>query len=363
MTFVKPGSSGNTYLRQYLIETVQQALATAWTPGATVAVLLDGQPVVVSGVGYRDSERLTVLDAHAQFYIYSVTKTLLATVILQLMEHGRVALDAPAQMYLTELSLDTSVTIRQLLNHTSGLPDYGALAAYREALQADPTHPWTDDEFLTHTLSQGFVFAPGHGWRYSNIGFLLLRRLIENVMRTSLHTALHRQIFAPLGLQHTFVADTLDDAGRLTPGYSSFFRSDNELQDVRGLYHPGWVAHGVVVATAPELAQIIDALFTDRLLTVRSRAAMLEPVLVPHQHPLFQQPAYGLGVMIDPQSSYGIIAGHGGGGPGYSAGALHIPNVHGHRITSIVLGNRDQDDLGLRTAFALATILGNMLGT
>jgi D-alanyl-D-alanine carboxypeptidase len=206
------------------------------------------------------------------------------------------------------------------------------------------------------------VFAPGYGWRYSNIGFLLLRQLIETLMRASLRTVLDRHIFIPLGLQHTFLADTLTDAHHLTPGYSSFFRSDNEVQDVRRLYHPWWVAHGVVVATAPELACIIDAIFTGRLLTAHSRAAMLEPVLVPYQHPCFQQPAYGLGVMLDPQSSYGLIAGHGGGGPGYSAGVLHLPDVDGHHITSVVLANRDQDDLGLGMAFKLATILGNALG-
>jgi D-alanyl-D-alanine carboxypeptidase len=121
------------------------------------------------------------------------------------------------------------------------------------------------------------------------------------------------------------------------------------------------VSHGVVISTAPELARLIDALFTGRLLGAERRAAMLEPVLVPHQHPLFQQPAYGLGVMIDPQSRYGVIVGHGGGGPGYSAGALHLPDVHGHRITSIALANRDQDDLGLSLAFQLAMVAADAL--
>jgi D-alanyl-D-alanine carboxypeptidase len=290
-----------------------------------------------------------------------VTKSLLATVILQLVEQARIALDTPVQVYLTQLPLDTPVTVRQLLNNTGGIPNYYALPAYFEALKADPTHSWTSDEFLIYTLPQGLTFAPGQGWGYSNIGFLLLRRVIEEVMNASLRTALHEQLFAPLDLQHTFVAQTLEDARQLTPGYSAFFRSDGSLQDVRPVYHPGWVSHGVVVATASELARVIDALFTCELISPQSLAAMLEPVLVPSKHSLFQQPAYGLGLMIDPQSQYGIIAGHGGEGPGYSAAALHIPDIHGRRITSIALANRDQHDLGLRMAFTMATILGDTL--
>jgi D-alanyl-D-alanine carboxypeptidase len=259
------------------------------------------------------------------------------------------------------LALDTPVTIRQLLNHTSGLPDYGALPTYQEAVHTHPTHPWTDDDFLVQTLSNGLAFTPGQGWGYSNLGFLLLRQVVEVVTGNSFGTALHKQIIVPLGLQKTFVAHTLDDARHLTPGYSTLFQRDTLVQDVRSSYHPGWVAHGVVVSTAPELVCIIDSLFSGHLLTALSGAAMLEPVLVPYQHTFFQEPAYGLGVMIDPQSRYGLIAGHGGDGPGYSTGALHIPNVHGHRVTSIVLANRDQDDLGLRMAFTLAMTVADLL--
>ncbi len=352
----------NTDFQQQLVEQVQQGLAATATPGAAVALLLDGQPVLVSGVGFRDPQQTTALDSDAQFYIYSVTKSLLATVILQLVEQGRIALDTPVQIYLPQLPFDTPVTIRQLLNHTAGLPDYGGLPAYTQALQADPTQPWGDDEFLTHTLAQGFRFAPGQGWSYSNIGFLLIRRVIEAALNTSLRAAMHSQIVASLDLRQTFVAETLADVQQLTPGYSQFFRADNGLQDIRLFYHPGWVSHGVVVSTAPELAQMIEALFTGRLLSPQSRAAMLEPVLLSFTHPYFQQPAYGLGVMIDPQSRHGIIAGHAGGGPGYSAGALHLPHVHGHRITSVVLANCDRDDLALRTAFQLAMLLADELG-
>lgn len=357
MTFNNPGPAQQPALHQRLMAAVSQALATTATPGAAVALVLDGRPVFVSGVGFRDREQTTALDADAQFYVYSVTKTLLATVILQLVEHEQIALDTPVQTYLPEMPLETPVTIRQLLNHTGGLPDYGGLPIYAASLRADPTHAWTAAEFLAHTLPQGFRFPPGQGWAYSNIGFLLLGQVIAAVLHTPLHTALHDRLFAPLGLRHTFLARTLADVRSLTPGYSSLFTADDTLQDIRALYDPGWVSHRVVVSTAGELARLTDAILTGDLLRPHSRAAMLTPVVVPHKHPLFRQPAYGLGLMIDPQSSYGVLAGHGGGGPGYSAGVLHVPNVHGHTITSVALANRDQPDLGLQIAFKLIELL------
>ncbi len=86
-----------------------------------------------------------------------------------------------------------------------------------------------------------------------------------------------------------------------------------------------------------------------------------DSVFVPATHPLFRQPAYGLGLMIDPRARYGVIAGHGGGGPGYAAGALHVPDVHGRRITSVALANRDQPDLGLQIAFTMTMMLADTL--
>lgn len=350
-------------LTHQLIEQVHTALIAAETPGASIALLLDDQPIVVSGVGFRDLDRTAALDASAPLYIYSVTKTLIATVILQLVEQTALDLDTPITSYLAELPLPPSITVRRLLNHTGGVPDYGGLAAYSAALTADPTQPWTAAEFLARTLPSGPVFPPGEGWRYSNIGFLLLRLLIERHTQRSLHAVLHERIFVPLGLQHTFVAESLADASALTPGYSTELSSDGALIDIRPLYHPGWVSHGVVVSTALELARILDAVFAGRLLRASSRAAMFEAVPVPIEHPFFQQPAYGLGVMIDRQSRHGVIVGHGGGGPGYVAGALHLPNAHGRRITSVVLANRDHHDLALRTAFTLATTLADALAT
>lgn len=348
-------------LRHSLAQSVRQLLADAGAPGAGLALLLDGQPLLVAAAGYRDLERTVAITSAAQFYLYSLTKSLLAAAILQLVAPGRLALDTPVQAYLPQVSLAAPVTVRQLLNHTGGIPDYSDLPSYYEAVKARPAHPWTPGEFLAATLPRGLDFAPGQAWRYSNVGYLLLRQLLERVTGGSLQAALTHHIFAPLGLQQTFVAASLADARSLAPGYSQFFSPDGSLQDIAPLYHPGWVSHGLVISTAPETARMFDALFAGRLLSPQLLAEMLVPILVPDQHPLFRQPAYGLGLMIDTQSKYGVMAGHGGGGPGYSAGALHFTGVNGRRITSVALANRDQPDLGLNLAFTMATLLADFV--
>ena len=346
--------------RQQLIAVVQRALREAAAPGAAVAVWVDGRPLLHTGIGFQDVAQKTALAADARFYIYSITKTLIAIATLQLADQGKLALDDAVQKYLPGLPLDTPVTVRQLLNHSGGLPDYGGMAAYHEAVREKPGQPWLPEHFLERTVANGLAYAPGEGWGYSNVGFLVLKLLLEQIMNASLHQVLARQIFATLGLQHTFVAESLADAQDLTPGYSTLFSVDDSLQEVTSQYHPGWVAHGVVVSTALELARILAATFGYQLLTPALLEAMLDPVLVPGRHPLFRQTAYGLGVMIDPESPYGAVVGHGGGGPGYSTAALTFPDVAGRQVISVALANRDQPDLGLTIAFDLVDTLARM---
>jgi D-alanyl-D-alanine carboxypeptidase len=335
-------------------QAIAAELHAAQCPGATASIIVDGEPLWSMGVGKRDLAGHDPLDATAPFYVYSTAKTMLAVAVMRLVEQQRLRLDAPVQEYLPTLPLAARVTARQLLNHTGGIPDYGGMPEYSEAFMTNPENPWTTVDFLKRVLARGLLFEPGHGWAYSNIGYLIVRLLLERIHGVPLRVVLDNDIFQPLGLTKTFVADSLSDTTTLTPGFSAFFTSDNRLENIVPIYHPGWVSHGAVVSTAHELAMIYDALFAGTLLRAESIGEMLEPVLVPHQHPLFRQPAYGLGLMIDAQPARGFLAGHGGGGPGYSIGAIHTRDSEGRRITCAACANRDQSELGLRLAFALA---------
>lgn len=154
---------------------VEHSLYESETPGAAFAVYMNGQPFLETSVGHQDIKREVSLPNDAKFYIYSITKSLLATASLSLVDQGQLNLDVSVQFYLPNFSLDTSVTLRQLLSHTSGLADYGETSAYKDALIATPNSPWSVESFLDFAKMQGLRFAPGKGWAYSNIGYLLLR--------------------------------------------------------------------------------------------------------------------------------------------------------------------------------------------
>src|SRR5260370_34446292 len=164
----------------------------------------------------------------------------MATPPLQLGQQGRFALDTAVHTYLPTLPLATPVAVRQLLSHAGGIPDYGGMPDYFDAVRATPTQPWTSDGFVTPTLAGGLTFPPGQGWAYSNIGYLIIRRLIEQISGLPFRAVLQRSLFAPLGLRHTFVAETLEEASVLTPGYSAVFSTNGELADIHALYHPVW---------------------------------------------------------------------------------------------------------------------------
>ena len=290
------------------IAAVRKKLLEAHAPGASVAVLVDGEALFVEGIGFKDREQRKPLGEDARFYIYSITKTMIAVAVLQLVQQGRLALDDPVQAHVPELPLEAQITLRQLLSHRGGLPDYGMLPAYNDALRAHPQQAWSPAQFLEQSLQSGLRFAPGQGWQYSNIGYLLLKLALEAVQEAPLHVVLQEQLFSPLGLPATMVATSLGGVDSLTPGYTTM-------------------------------------------------ESMVKPHLVPVKHAYFQQPAYGLGLMLDPQSPYGPVAGHGGGGPGYATAAFAFPSVDGHSVICTVLANQDEPDLGLEIIYALLPLI------
>lgn len=352
---------GNRDIEARVMAAVAAELREAETPGAAIALLRSGETVLEAGVGYADLQQQYPLPSDARFYIYSITKPLLATVAMNLVQAGRLDLDASLAPQFAQIpyAVESPVTLRQLLSHTGGLPGYGDGTAYIEALQTHPRQAWTTETFLQVAREQGQLFLPGTGWAYSNIGYMLLRLILSQETGLSMSEYLAEWIFRPLGLQHTFVPETLEQAQGLTPGYSQLLTGD-DLQNVAPLYHPGWVSHGVVVSTAGELGKIMDALFAGTLLAPERLRQMLEPLHVfDFEHPQIGKIGYGLGLCLGLDSPYGMVAGHNGAGPGYVTGAFHLSNVQGQPTTAVALVNRDRHelDLGTRIAFAIVHAL------
>jgi D-alanyl-D-alanine carboxypeptidase len=266
-----------------------------------------------------------------RFLVYSITKTFTAALILRLCEEGKLQLDYAVARWFPDVPRASRMTIRHLLNHAAGIPDYGGLAAYHNELRSSPKRPWSFDRFATETFRRGLLFEPGTGWSYSNPGYMLLKGIAEQVGGNSYAELIADYITGPLDLRDTAVVESLDDMRSLAPGTSCFLAPNGEARDIREYYHPGWVSHGVIASSCTDVARFLDALFGAVLLSRRFIDEMLELTLLGgspederNSSPLRPaSPGYGLGVMGDPDSPWGLLVGHNGGGPCYSASGFH----------------------------------------
>jgi D-alanyl-D-alanine carboxypeptidase len=248
---------------------------------------------------------------------------------LQLCERGALHLEDRLSRWFPDVDRSDRITLRQLLNHTAGIPDYGGSQVYHDAVRSSPSDPWSFARFAAETFDKGLAFEPGQGWEYSNPGYMLAKRIVELASGSSFATLVAERIADPLELRRTFVAESMDDLATLVPGMSRLVSQDGGEHDVRTRYHPGWVSHGVVASTSTDIAKFFDGLFSGRLVAAASLAEMLDAVVVPvtPEEPRVRKPSYGLGLMIDPESPWGLIAGHNGGGPGYTGSAFHARDL------------------------------------
>ncbi len=283
-----------------------------------------------------------------RYLIYSLTKTFIAVLFCHLADRGELSLDDRLGAFVADPRLP-DVTLRQLLDHTAGIPDYGD-AAYAAAVRERPTEPWSDEELLAHALAR----PAREEWTYSNAGYLLLRRILDETQAGGFAGALERELTAPLGMTQTSLALELDELFGLAPGISA--QIGPGTRDVRGRYHPRWVGHRTAISTAGDLRRFWTALAGGTLLG-RSFDDLLRLVPVGVEAYGFGPPSYGLGVMGDPEWPAGVLIGHGGGGPGYGAAAFAL--VRPEPMVAVVLKGEDGD--GSAETEALASLQGQTL--
>jgi D-alanyl-D-alanine carboxypeptidase len=248
--------------------------------------------------------------------------------VCRLAEQARLDLDEPLARWFPDVPASQRISLRQVLGHRAGLPDYGALPDYHGDLARRPRTPWTFEEFADRTYRRGLAFQPGRGWAYSNPGYMLLRSVVEREAGESFGHAVSRWIAGPLGLDSWSVPIGIDDLRELAPSRSAAVTGGGERLDVRSVYHPGWVAHGTVAGTASDTVRFLDALAGGRVVLPSTLDQMTDLSPVPPSHvPVggieWVTPSYGLGLMGDPDGPLGPIWGHNGGGPGYTSGAFH----------------------------------------
>jgi D-alanyl-D-alanine carboxypeptidase len=321
-----------------------------------IAVRIDGR-LVVSALFDADGESLGA--QNVRFSIYSITKTLTALCVLRLHEQGRLDIERPLSELRPELPFPPSLTLAEVLRHRGGLPDYGPLHAYHRAVSERPSEPWSEQQFLDVALVKGLLFQPGASFAYSNIGYMLVRQILQQVSGGSFRQALAEHVAGPLSLQDTFVAEQISDWSTCIVGHGRDF-GGGEYADVRSRYHPGWCAPGVAVSTVEDTTSIFDSLFGGQLLRPATLAQMRELVPLHEKHPPSVTPSYGLGLMGDPDDPRGPSFGHAGGGPGYRVTCTCLPSSRLGRLTVAAFCNSSEaSDVHERANDVLETILSD----
>lgn len=260
---------------------------------------------MISAVLDRNGNLLRDDAPEALFPWWSFTKPVIAALVLRRAEEGGVDLDAPLP--------GEPFSLRQLMQHRSGLHDYGPLPAYKSAVTAGQA-PWPPEDLLATVRAEGPAFMPGEGWLYSNAGYLLLRHWLEQQHGAALAEIMRSEIMGPLGLAAR-VAETPEDFETLH-------------WDAQG-YHPGWVYHGCLMGTALEAARLLHALLHGGLLSPDACAAMLardmEGPAIPGR--VWSGIGYGLGLMNGDAPGVGTVLGHSGCGPFSANLVAHFPDL------------------------------------
>ncbi|WP_372659944.1 serine hydrolase domain-containing protein [Amycolatopsis kentuckyensis] len=296
-------------------------------PGAE-AVIQDGHRTRVVRSGAGDVTTGKPFPRNGSFRAGSVTKSFVATVVLQLAGEGRVKLDAPVERYLPGLLPDRRITVRQLLQHTSGIPDY--LQEFDlsdpEALRHRGASP---EELVTLALKHPALFPPGTSWSYSNTNYIVAGMLAEKVTGRALGDLIAQRITRPLGLRDTYLPRRGDEklpdphAVGYTPDLVDFSDFDATIAG----------AAGGLVSTPADLDRFYGALLGGRLLRPAELAEMKRTVPADLGVPGAR---YGLGVGSIPLSC-GEFWGHEGGIIGFTNLAGVGPG--GRRVTVVLNQN------------------------
>ncbi|MEV0574779.1 serine hydrolase domain-containing protein [Streptomyces sp. NPDC050392] len=299
------------------LRTVMDRLTTVdGGPGALVDVRnRRGSTVLTSGVS--DIVSRAPVDPRSRFRIGSMTKPFVATVMLQLAGKNRVDLDSPVERYLPGLvrghgdaveggSDGRVITVRQLLQHTSGLPDYLEHLNPQEILE-DPLAHRDTRELVDVALAHPSEFDPGKEWRYSNTNYLLAGMIIEKVTGRTYGEEIHRRIIAPLGLAATSAPG--DSPAIPGPHPRGYVRpgEDAPLVDLTAFNPSVAGAAGGMISSGDDVNTFLDALLGGRLL----RPAQLREMMTTRRT---GDPgrAYGLGLESRRLPCGGLAWGHTG---------------------------------------------------
>ena len=298
------------------IDAIFSAATSPDAPGLAVLVRRNGRAVFERGYGLRDLRTKAKIDAHSNFRLASFTKQFTAMAILLLVHDGKLRYEQTlAEIFPDFPAYGKTISIRNLLNHTSGLPDYEDLMDAVEKIKGpvwSPEHQIQDDEVLALLKQEkSGKFAPGTSWSYSNSGYVVLGLVVAKVSGKSYGEFLQERIFAPLKLNHTLVYQKgKNEVSNRVFGHS---KEADAFKETDQSSTSATLGDGGIYSNLADLAKWDDALRNHTLLSAEEMQSALTPVKLadasePHWplepsddnlHP-GQPVSYGFGWFLDP---------------------------------------------------------------
>lgn len=263
--------------------------------------------------GFSDIPNQLPMDGSYTFRIGSATKTMVGTVLLQLVDEGKLALNDKLSKYYPEYPKADSITIAMLCNMTSGIPNYTDNTTFQNALLINPTKVWTPQECVDIGFSENFYFSPGSSWNYSNTNTFIIGMLIEKLTGNILQSEIENRIVKPLQLSNTgFLTSGLQLPGIHGRGYYAGRYAENhdftEYFDISW----GWAA-GSAYSSPRQLQKYAESLVGGGLLS-----DSLQQRRMNDKYALAPDIGYGLCLF-----NRGSFYGHNGALPGFTTSMYH----------------------------------------
>lgn len=356
-----PNERAEAYLREWHAQSA--------VPGVSVGIVLKDGSALAFTAGVADRTTRTPLGRDALLLAGSTGKTFFAALALQLIDTGQLDLNAPISKYLGDrpwfnrLPNASTITVRHLMTHMSGLVRYEMNPKFTADLRAQPDKVWTPEEEVAYLFDATPPFAAGEGWDYSDTNYIVLGMIMERITGTKAYDEITRRFLTPLKITGVVPQLSRRIPG-LVPGYAGsndpLGLPDEMMQSGQLAINPQFEwAGGGFATSAIDLARWGHALYAskDGPITAAMRSRMIDAAVPARLGP---QTMYGLGVIVRPTTPVGRTVGHSGFFPGYQTELVHAVDrgvtlaIHVNTSAPRSMGNRSL----LRVAYDLIAIFG-----
>lgn len=326
--FVSTLAFASDNLPEQLKTKLKESLSGSLTPGAVLLVSSPSIGTISVASGLADKAQQIPMKASDTFRLASMSKTFLAVTVMKLAEIGDIDLDAniadllPVSIDVSRVPNGNKVTVRQLLQMRSGIPNYTDYDSYSDLVDKMEGQRWSPELGVQLVYDQKPNFEPGKSYEYSNTNYLLLQLIVENKEKTSYSDVMKEQIFDPLHLNDTFVETGAENNYLSTHGYEL---DDNELTDVTDLNDGFGLGDGGTISTVADLNHFVQALLKDK--TVLKNSTLQQMLAVKDD--------YGLGIYREKINGEWAWT-HNGASSGYQGQYYYFPN---QQLSIVLLTN------------------------